>query len=418
MLTDYTYSLESFPIAIAGIFDYLRWDNFFLSLYGFFGYFNMQLTAMDIHELIESPSSVALDALASKIVVAFSSGGFNLNESAIAADIFRLLLRDAEKSVRVTLADHLYDNVDAPHDIIFKLACDETDVSERVLRHSLVLTDDDLISIVESTKEVLSLCAIARRVRVSERLSDALIDKQQEMVLNDLFQNKGAELGERGLIKAWDMIATNHSLLEALVKRGGLPLTVAEKIFHCVSGELKNHIIREYKLSPALLHKTSSDAREWELLGIMPVEDFSHPDNDERVDDLADHLYITGRLTHSLAIRALCMGYLNLFESCLARMADIPRINSRMLLMGGPEGFRALYKQASMPEGFRDAVESLLGMTHEITEYGYVRPKDFRKEVIESIYRRGYNRSVDGMSYLLSIIDGKLSGSHSSFAVH
>lgn len=378
----------------------------------------MQLTAMDIHELIESPSSMALDALASKIVVAFSSGSFNLNESAIAADIFRLLLRDAEKSVRITLADHLYDNAHAPHDIIFKLACDETDVSARVLRHSLVLTDDDLVSIVESTKEVLSLCAIARRDRVSERVSEALIDTRQEIVLNDLFQNKGAELGEGSLTRAWDMIATNNSLLETLVKRGGLPLTVAEKIFHSVSGELKSHLAREYKLSATALQKASVDAREWELLGIMPVEDFPHPDTDERVDDLADHLYITGRLTHSLVIRALCMGYLNLFESSLARMAGIPRINSRMLLMGGSEGFKALYRQASMPEGFMDAVESLLGVTHEITDYGYVRPKDFRKEVVESIYRRGYNRSVDGMSYLLSIIDGKLAGSHSSFAVH
>jgi len=383
-----------------------------------FGYCKMQLTAMDVHKLIESPSSIELGALASKIGGAFSSGSFNLNESAIAADIFRLLLRDAEKSVRITLVEHLYDNPDVPHDIVFKLACDENDVADRILRHSLVLTDDDLVSIVQSTKEVLNLCAIARRAKVSERLSEALIDTHQEVVLNDLFYNKGAMLTEQGLNKAWDMIATSNSLLEVLVKRGGLPLTVAEKIFHSVSGELKKHLAREYKISSSLLQKASVDAREWELLGIMPVEDFSHPDNDERIDELVDNLYITGRLSHSLVIRALCMGYLNLFESCLARMAGIPRINARILLMGGSQGFKALYREAIMPEGFKDAVEVLLKVTHEITEYGYTKPKDFRKEVVESIYRKGYNRSVDGMGYLLSIIDGKLSGSHSSFAVH
>lgn len=378
----------------------------------------MQLTAMDIHKLIESPSGVELDALASKIVVAFSSGSFNINESAIAADIFRLLLRDAEKSVRITLAEHLYDNADAPHDIIFKLACDENDVADRVLRHSMVLTDDDLVAIVESTKEVLNLCAIARRGRVSERVSEALIDTRQEKVLNDLFYNKGAVLGEGGLAKVWGMIASSNSLLSALVKRGGLPLTIAEKIFHSVSGELRGRLAREYKLSASALQKVSVDAREWELLGIMPVEDFSHPDSDERVDELADHLYITGRLTHSLVIRALCMGYLNLFESSLARMAGIPRVNARILLMGGSEGFKALYREALMPEGFREAVEALLAVTNEVTDYGYVRSKDFRKEVVESIYRKGYNRSIDGMSYLLSIIDGKLSGGQSSLAVH
>lgn len=378
----------------------------------------MQLTAMDIHQLIKNPSGIALDTLASKVVVAFSSGNFNLNESAIAADIFRLLLKDAEKSVRLTLAEHLYNNVDAPHDVVFKLACDETDVAERILQHSLVLTDDDLISIVESTKEVLNLCAIARRSRVSERLSDALIDTHQEIVLKDLFENKGAILSEGGLTKAWSMIAANTSLLETLVNRGGLPLTVAEKIFSSVSGELKNHISREYKLSPSLVQKASLDAREWELLGIMPMGDILHPNADEGIEDLVEQLYATGRLTHSLVIRALCMGCLNLFEATMARMADIPRSNARILLMGGSEGFRALYKTANMPDGFVDAVEALLSITHEITEYGHTKPKDFRKEVIESIFVGGYNHSVDGMGYLLSIIDGKISGNHSSFTVH
>ncbi len=378
----------------------------------------MQLTAMDVHQLIKDPSSVSLGTLASKVVVAFNSGSFNLNESAIASDIFRLLLRDAEKSVRMTLAEHLYDNESAPHDVIFKLACDETDVAEKILRHSLVLTDDDLISIVESTEEVLNLCAIARRDKVSERLSDALIDTNQEVVLNDLFRNKGASLSEKALTKAWDNIAASNSLLEVLVKRGGLPLTIAEKMFAVVSNELKNHISREYKLVPSNLQKSSADAREWELLGIMPVGDVSNPDYDERVEDLVEQLQATGRLTHSLVIRALCMGYLNLFEASLACMADIPRANARILLMGGTDGFRALYKVANMPEGFVDAVEVLLGIAHKITQYGHAKPKDFRKDVVEKIYVGGYHRSVDGMGYLLSIIDGKISGNYSSFSVH
>ncbi len=378
----------------------------------------MQLTAMDVHQLIKDPSGIALDTLASKVVVAFSSGSFNLNESAIAADIFRLLLRDAEKSVRVTLAENLYDNAGAPHDVIFKLACDENDVAERILQYSLVLTDDDLVSIVESTREVLSLCAIARRDKVSERLSDALIDTQQELVLNDLFSNKGAKLSENALTKAWDMIASSTPLLEVLVKRGGLPLTIAEKMFAVVSNELKNHISREYKLVPSNLQKNSVDAREWELLGIMPVGDVLHPDYDERVEDLVEQLHATGRLTHSLVIRALCMGYLNLFEASLACMAGIPRANARILLMGGSEGFKALYKVANMPEGFVDAVEVLLTIAHKITQYGHTKSKDFRKDVVESIYVGGYHRSVDGMGYLLSIIDGKISGNNSSFSVH
>ncbi len=53
----------------------------------------MQITAMDIHQLIKNPTSVPLDALAEKVAVAYISGNFNETESSIAADLFRVLLR-------------------------------------------------------------------------------------------------------------------------------------------------------------------------------------------------------------------------------------------------------------------------------------------------------------------------------------
>lgn len=378
----------------------------------------MQLTTMDIHQLIKNPTSVAYSTLAEKVAVAYTSGSFNETESAIASDIFRLLLRDAERSVRVTLAEHLCNDANAPHDVVMRLARDETDVAERILQYSMVLTDDDLASIVESTKEVLKLCAIARREVVSERISDALLDTEQEEVLLSLFNNTGANLSEDGLKRSWNIIAGNNSLLESLVKHGNLPVTIAEKIFSVVSNELRMHIDREYKFSRSTTYKAAIDAREWELLGIMQIGNIPHPDDDIHVDDLVDQLYATGRLTYSFVIRALCMGFLNLFEASLAKMADIHRANARILLTGGSDGFRALYSAAGMPEGFIEAVEKLLFISHKLTHYGYDKPNDFRKQLIENIYIGEYHRSIDGMSYLLSIIDGKISGGYASKALH
>jgi uncharacterized protein (DUF2336 family) len=378
----------------------------------------MQLTAMDIKQLIKNPSSVALDTLAERVVIAFAAGDFNLNESSIASDIFRLLLKDAEKSMRATLAEHLYDSPNAPHDVIFKLACDEADISARILQYSPVLTDDDLVVIVSKTAELLNLCAIAQRDNLSEKVTDALLDTRQEAVLSSLFNNKGARLGKNGLERAWGVISSNNSLLEVLARRGGLPFSIVEKIFLAVSDELKNHIANEYKFSSPIVQRSAIDTREWELLGIMPVGNIPHPDDDRRIEELVEHLYKSERLTYSLIIRALCMGYLNLFEMSLAKMADIPRPNARILIMGGSEGFHALYNAAGMPEGFADAVEKLLNIAHKISDYGYSKPHDFRKLLVENIYVKGYHRSVDGMGYLLSIIDGKISGNYASSSVH
>jgi uncharacterized protein (DUF2336 family) len=372
----------------------------------------MKAKSTNIRQLLKNPRNVSRDVLASRVTQAFSAGEFTTSESAIAIEIFRLLLLDAEKSIRKTLADNLCASSDVPRDIVLKLANDENEVAERILQYSTVLTDDDLVEIIKSSKEVLKLCAIARRGVISERVSDKLLGAREEKVLVALFDNKNAKLGENGLERSWDLIAPSAKLLEALVRHGNLPLTIMERTFSLVSDELKRHLAREYKLTSPVIQKYLADAREWELLGISPVGEVVHPDDDARVEDLVEQLAMTGRLTHSLVIRSLCMGCLNLFEMSIARMADVPRVNARILLMSGKNSFEALYKSANMPDGFAEAAQKLLVIALELSKYGYAKsnfkPDDFRKSVIREIHIAGYNRTVSGMSYLLLIIDGKI----------
>lgn len=379
----------------------------------------MQLTFMDVHQLIKNPSGVPRAALAAKVAGAYHAGEFNQKEAAIAGEIFRLLLKDTERDVRETLAEHLYNCPTVPHDVIFKLACDEeTDIAARVLEYSMLLTEEDLLSIIKSTQEVLRLSAIARRADVSERVSDSLLDTHQVAVLNELFHNTNAAFNEQGLAKNWGLITSHSSLLEALAKHGGLPLTIAEKLLNVVSGEMKRRMMRQYKIYAPAVHKAAADAREWELLGIVPIASMLHPDDDERVEDLVDQLHDTGRLSHSLLVRALCMGCVHLFEAGIARLANVPRVNARILLMGGPNGFHAIYQASGMPDGFAEAVEKLLIIALELSEYGHAKPEDFRKRVFERVYIEGYQRTVENMPYLLSIIDGKLSGNYNPTTLH
>lgn len=369
----------------------------------------MNLTHMDFKRLMQEPSANVRGTLAAKIAMDYRAGNFSRAEAAIADDIFRILLKDVERKVRQKLSEQLCHCPNAPHDVIAKLAEDESDVAVHVLEYSQVLTEDDLIAIVKSTQEVLKWCAVARRDNISESLSEALIDTHNEMTLSNLFRNKGAAIAERSLEQAWDYVSSNHALLETLVSRGGLPLTIAEKLFFLVSDDLKRQLSRTYKLSTPMIHKAANDAREWEMLGIMALPGMDDPNDDERVEDLTDQLYLSGRLTHSLLIRALCMGCLNLFEAGIARLAGVPRVNARILLMdSGTLGFNAIYKSASMPEGFAEAVQTLLKISLEETDFGLHKRLDFRKRVIDKIYVGGYHRSVENMEYLLSIVGGKI----------
>ena len=366
------------------------------------------LTSADIKSLTQEPSVQVRGTLAGKIAQDYRANHFSALEATIAADIFRILVRDVEVKIRKAVADHLADCPHVPHDIILKLAEDEPEVSLNVLEHSPVLTEDDLIAIVSSTYEVVKLCAIAKRQSISEDLSGSLLETANTLVLQNLLKNKGAAINERQLMKAWEKILSSPSLLETLVERGGLPLTIAEKLYLAVSAELKETLKKQYKAFSSHLYRAVNDAQEWGLLGLVPTQDSSDLGNDERVEALVLDLHSKGRLTHSLLIRSLCAGNLKIFEAGIAALANVPRINARILLLEGSElGLKAIYKAAKMPEGFYEAVKVLLRISLEETDFGLVRRNDFRKRIIDRIYIEKYHRTIENMEYLLSIIGEK-----------
>ena len=377
----------------------------------------MNVTGMDVKKLTTEPSGRVRSMITAKIAADYRSGNFTKAEAEIAADIFRILVKDVEKKVRRTLSEQLCMCPNVPHDIIMQLAQDETEVAVPVLENSIVLTEDDLMSIVRSTGEVIKLCAIARRDTVSGELSACLLDTHNEKVIATLFENRGASIAEKDMLAAWSQISSSKTLLETLVNRGGLSLTVAEKIYYVVTDDLKRQMAKSYKIGLPAANKAASDTREWEMLGILPSDGAISPSNDEDVEDLVDQLYMGNRLTHSLLIRSLCVGALSIFEAGVARLAGVPRVNARILLLdSGSLGFQAIYKTANMPEGFYEAIRVLLRISLEETEFGRTKRADFRKRIIDRIYMEGHHRSVENMEYLLSIIGGKIGGNVSAAA--
>ncbi len=367
-----------------------------------------QTTFMDVQKLSQEPSAETRGLLATSVLADFRSRAFNESESLIAEEIFRLLARDAEVKIRSALAQELAHCPNAPHDVIMRLAHDETIVALPVLEYSQVLTEEELITLVKKTSENVRHCAIARRSTLSQDLSKALLETSDTLVLHTLFSNKGAVLNESNLLHYWQDIPFTQPLLEALVKRGQLPIAIVEKLYYAVSNELKSQLTRLYPNHSPAIAKAAQDAREWELLGITPHHNTVGYDEDT-AEDFIDDMYHHGRLTHSLLMRSLCVGNLAVFEMGIARLADVPRINARILLTeSSGKGLAAIYRASGMPEGFFEAVRVLLRISLEESEYGRVKHSDFRKRVIDRIYLARYNRTVENMEYLLSIIGGRM----------
>jgi hypothetical protein len=86
----------------------------------------------------------------------------------------------------------------APGTVVVKLANDVIEVAKPLLEFSNVLSDDDLIDIVENQGEEHRV-AIAGRARVSERVGDAIVARGEKASTLRLVRNENAELGQTAL---------------------------------------------------------------------------------------------------------------------------------------------------------------------------------------------------------------------------
>ncbi|WP_373236672.1 DUF2336 domain-containing protein [Cohaesibacter celericrescens] len=106
----------------------------------------------------------------------------------------------------------------APQEIIRRFAFDVISVADPVLRHSPVLTDEDLVKIsdVKGETHMVSICM---RKSLSCVVTDVLIRSQHGSVLIKLAANKGADISQVGLNILRNSAANDQSLFQELSLR-------------------------------------------------------------------------------------------------------------------------------------------------------------------------------------------------------
>jgi uncharacterized protein (DUF2336 family) len=159
--------------------------------------------------------------------------------------LLETLAVDQVVRVRKILSNALAREPEAPRPVILTLAHDiEPEIAEPVLEHSPVLTDGDLVDIVEDGAPAWAQTAIASRARVSVKLAETIVAKGKPAAIERLSRNKNVQespearaarlaresklndevvslalaAGERGFVTA------------ALALRAGVDLRVARRI--------------------------------------------------------------------------------------------------------------------------------------------------------------------------------------------
>ena len=359
------------------------------------------LTKDDVSKLLSDPSADNRAKTAAKVAGDFDSGALSDSERQIAEEIFRFMVKDAEVRVREALAQNLKESPDLPHDVALSLAQDVDQVALPILQFSDVLTDDDLIEIIQSQSEDKQT-AIAGRSSVSDSVSEALVDTGNEKAITSLLSNEGADISENSLKKVVDDYGEREQIQDAMVHRPKLPVSVAEKLVTVVSEKLAGELIARHDLPENAVTDLVLQTRERAIISLSTDSDTGD------VDILVQQLHKNGRLTPSIVLRGLCMGDLTFFEAAIAELASVSLANARQLIYdSGQLGLRTLCRKAKIPLSQLIAVRAAIDVSQEMEYDGRENDRErYSRRMIERIMTQyddlGVEFESNDLNYLLT----------------
>jgi uncharacterized protein (DUF2336 family) len=119
---------------------------------------------------------------------------------------------------------------------------DDIDIAGPILRHSVVLSEDDLIKVARA-KSQLHLEALANRPQVSERVSDVLIDRGNSMVLSTVANNAGARFSPDGYTTLATQAETDANIASALIRRSDMSPEMFRRLVSEAGATVKQRLL-------------------------------------------------------------------------------------------------------------------------------------------------------------------------------
>ncbi len=362
------------------------------------------LSQNDISELMADRSAATQMNVAQKLTAHYNAdgeGGLNNEQSAIANDIFSLLLNRAEVQVRAVLAMNLSHSIDLPPDIALKMASDVNEVAAPILEHSTVLSDNDLLGLISSAEDAQKLEAIARRKIVSETITDALVETRIESVVKTVVENEGAEIAEKTFEKITERHKESADVMGGILQRTSVPIAVLEKVIERVSDTMRQNLEQKYGNLVELKELRKALDQSLELTSLKML---GYKSNDQDLMKLINYLDGSNKLS---PFSALTMGNLQLFEVSMSRMLRIPFKNMQTLMQDAA-GFRAAYFKAELPESMFEAAELALQAIRDI-ERESVEKTGFKQvptpfKIMERMRYLSDGRDVEGVDYLYAMM--------------
>jgi len=170
---------------------------------------------------------------------AAGSRSYSRQQIALFDDVLQRLAADIEVEARAKLAHQMAVMDNAPPKLIRSLAFDDSiEVAAPVLVHSEQLSDDDLVENA-TTKSQDHLFAIAQRLKLSEAVTDVLVERGDQRVVHKVVKNKGARFSLAGYGKLTTRARYDRRLTLALGERSDIPRQYFLKLLETASASVR-----------------------------------------------------------------------------------------------------------------------------------------------------------------------------------
>lgn len=249
----------------------------------------------------------------------FGNDQQSATEAALYDQILVKLTSEMEVAVRVEMSKRFSLLKSAPGGLVRKLANDDDAVvAEAVLRSSPLLTDDDLIGVVQ-TRGQEHMRAVSSRATVSEAVSDAIVERGDDTTLGTLLRNDGAQLSRGASEAAVARAKINPELHEAAVQRSQLPPDLLNEMYFLVEARLRQQILeRNAAMDPKLVEAAVAAGR-----ARLATADGSMPADYEACLAEVTALREAGKLTAPVLARYVRTEGQTAFLISLAQLADV-----------------------------------------------------------------------------------------------
>lgn len=323
-------------------------------------------------------------------------------ERAFAIKLMDRICADVSDLVRRALSVTLQNSRNLPRHVALKLIEDIDSIAVPILASSPVLTDADLVSVLQSSAAD-KIRAIAQRKTISFHVSQVIVSFGDSAATARLASNDGALISRETAEMIAELHADDDLIRDAALSRHDMPPTVVAKLIERSADKIDSNLKTYPGLSGSRAAQISRGTRERAQSYFIGA---SWPD--DRLQDYARALDKSGKLTSRLILRAAGRGDIRFAVIGLSLLAGQTVAKTKiMVLTSSGLGIQALALRArfsrSQIELLTACIQTFLSVERENRALTAER---FQVLVAERLVSLELNLPEDIESDLLDILDG------------